>query len=105
MAKGAKAKKPQRFIRFYNFPCPSCGCVVRPYAEKGGRIVCSNCGQELTQAIRGMLKVSWLNRVREGLIGFATCPKCGTLVLAKKQIGPEDDEYWNCTVCGSLVFV
>jgi len=92
-------------VRFYNFPCPSCGYLVRPYAGPDGRIVCTNCRQEITQAVRGMLKVSWLNRVREGIIGFATCGKCGTLVFAKKQEGPEDDEYWTCTQCGSLVFV
>lgn len=109
MAKGAKAgkpgKNPARNIRFYNFPCPACGNLVRPYADGRGKITCTHCGAEITQAVRGMLKVSWLNKVREGLIGFATCGKCGTLVLAKKVDGPEDDEYWTCTNCGSLVFV
>jgi len=46
-----------------------------------------------------------MNRVREGTIGFATCPKCGTIVFARRQAGPEDDEYWTCTRCNSLVFV
>jgi ribosomal protein S27AE len=52
-----------------------------------------------------MLKVSWMNRVREGTIGFATCSRCGTIVFARKQAGPEEDEYWTCTRCNSLVFV
>jgi ribosomal protein S27E len=113
MAKGSGAKRtgrkpvkdPERRLRFYNFPCPACGNLVRPFADGRGRITCTHCGQDITQAVRGMLKVSWLNKVREGLIGFATCGKCGTLVLARKVEGPEDDEYWTCTNCGSLVFV
>jgi ribosomal protein S27E len=105
MPKGAKGRKPRDRLRFYNFPCPSCGSLTRPYADGRGRISCTHCRQDITQAVRGMLKVSWLNRVREGLIGFATCGKCGTLVLARKQEGPEDDEYWLCVNCGSLVFV
>ena len=109
MAKGARARKPGKppagNLRFHNFPCPACGSLTRPFADGRGRITCTNCGQDITQAVRGMLKVSWLNKVREGLIGFATCGKCGTLVLARKVDGPEDDEYWTCTNCGSLVFV
>ena len=97
------SKKPEP-VRFHNFPCPACGFLVRPYL-RDGRIFCANCRSELTQAVRGMLKVSWMNRVREGTIGFATCSKCGTIVFAKKQAGPEEDEYWTCTRCNSLVFV
>ena len=91
-------------VRFHNFPCPACGALVRPFAA-GARMFCPNCRSELTQAIRGMLRVSWMNQVREGTIGFATCPRCGTVVFARKMTGPQDDEYWECTRCNSLVFV
>ena len=97
------AKKPAP-VRFYNFPCPHCGNLVQPYAA-GGRLFCTNCRAELTQAVRGMLKVSWMNRVRQGTIGFATCSKCRTVVFAQRNVGPEEDEYWTCSFCGSLVFV
>jgi predicted RNA-binding Zn-ribbon protein involved in translation (DUF1610 family) len=100
------AKAQRRQVRFYNFPCPACGCVVRPWADGRGRVFCTSCGQELTQAVRGMLEISWFNRVREGTVGFATCGRCGTLVFALKQkTEQEDDEYWTCSRCGTLVFV
>jgi ribosomal protein S27AE len=99
-------EKRKRQVRFHNFPCPACGSVVRPWADGRGRVFCTNCRGELTQAVRGFLQISWLNRVREGTVGFATCGKCGTLVFAVRQETPEgDDEYWTCSRCGELVFV
>jgi len=91
-------------IRFHNFPCPACGSLVTPYVA-GQRSFCSNCRAELTLAIRGMLRVSRMNRIQGGTLGFATCSKCGTVVFARQNMGPEDDEYWTCTRCNSLVFV
>ena len=93
-----------RPVMFHNFPCPACGSLVTPYVANG-RSFCSNCRAELTQAIRGMLSVSRMNRIKGGVIGFATCSKCGTVVFARKNSGPEGDEYWTCTRCNSLVFV
>jgi DNA-directed RNA polymerase subunit M/transcription elongation factor TFIIS len=97
------AKRPEP-IRFHNFPCPACGSLVTP-AVSGARSYCPNCRAELTQAMRGMLSVSRMNRIKGGVIGFATCPKCATVVFARKNTGPEDDEYWTCARCNSLVFV
>ncbi len=91
--------------RFYNFPCPSCGRLIRPWAGPGGRVWCTLCGEEITQAVRGMLWVSWMNNVRRGALAFAACGGCGALVLARRLSGPEGDEFWTCVRCGGLVFV
>ncbi|MGQ9582320.1 MAG: hypothetical protein ACUVV6_02250 [Thermoplasmatota archaeon] len=92
-------------LRFYNFPCPVCGRLVRPWAGPGGRVWCTSCGSEITQAVRGMLRVSWMNRVRRGTLAFAACSRCGGLALARRQDGPEGDELWTCVRCGAPVFV
>ncbi len=91
-------------VRFYNFPCPRCGSLVRPYTA-GGRVFCPSCRAELTQAVTGMLRVSRMNRVGGGIIGFATCPGCRTLVFARRAASPDSDELWTCAFCGTPVFV
>jgi len=92
-------------LRFYNFPCPVCGNLVRPLVAPGGAARCPLCGEELTRAIQGMASVSRMSGVREGTIGFATCGRCGGLTIARRQRDSEEGELWSCTRCGGAVFL
>lgn len=91
-------------LRFYNFPCPVCGSLARPLAVQGG-VRCSLCGEDITRAVLGMARVTRMSGVGGGVLGFAACGRCGSLVIARRELDEDEGEHWLCTRCGRFVFV